>query len=123
MSYQFLQILQRCFPALLLDSLLSNTKMLGHQEIKKKPRNPRGDLWLQLDICEKLLESFNDLMNAEAAAAAAPEAQEGGAPASSETSPQTPQPIQLVRAPNVELSRYQSHGNPFGSPFHQQKKS
>ena len=50
--------------------------MLGHQEIKKKPRNPRGDLWLQLDICEKLLESFNDLMNAEAAAAAAPEAQE-----------------------------------------------
>ena len=73
--------------------------MLGHQEIKKKPRNPRGDLWLQLDICEKLLESFNDLMNAEAAAAAAPEAQEGGAPVSSETSPQTSQPIQIVRAP------------------------
>ena len=27
-----------------------------------KKRNPRGDLWLQLDICEKLLASFNEIV-------------------------------------------------------------
>ena len=27
-----------------------------------KKRNPRGDLWLQLDICEKLLASFNEII-------------------------------------------------------------
>ena len=31
-----------------------------------KKRNPRGDLWLQLDICEKLLASFNEMVGTSA---------------------------------------------------------